>query len=65
MTTKSLVLVILLTLTTILGACQGGKEVKESNPNSPAVESSSNEDRDDDADKENKKDDDEKEDDDD
>lgn len=36
---KSLVLLILLTLTTVLGACQGGKEAEEPKNVSPTVES--------------------------
>ena len=36
---KSLVLLILLTLTTVLGACQGGKEAEEPKNGSPTVES--------------------------
>lgn len=46
---KSLVLLILLTLTTVLGACQGGKEAEEPKNGSPAVESpQKNEDSDED-----------------
>ena len=36
---KSLVLLILLTLTTVLGACQGGKQAEEPKNVSPTVES--------------------------
>jgi hypothetical protein len=45
---KSLVLLILLTLTTVLGACQGGKEAEEPKNVSPTVESPQ---KDDDSDK--------------
>jgi hypothetical protein len=39
MNIKSLVLLILLTLTTVLGACQGGKEAEEPNNVPTTVES--------------------------
>ena len=46
---KSLLLLIMLTLTTFLGACQGGKEAEEPKNGSPAVESpQKNEDSDED-----------------
>ncbi|WP_430015643.1 neurohypophysial hormones like protein [Microcystis protocystis FBCC-A270] len=52
MNIKSLVLLILLTLTTVLGACQGGKEAEEPK-NVPTTVESPQQDEDDDEDGEN------------
>ncbi|CCI37489.1 hypothetical protein [Microcystis aeruginosa] len=52
---KSLVLLILLTLTTVLGACQGGKEAEEPKNVPTTVESpQKNEDSDEDGEKQQK-----------
>ncbi|MBD2117763.1 MULTISPECIES: neurohypophysial hormones like protein [Microcystis] len=50
---KSLVLLILLTLTTVLGACQGGKEAEEPK-NAPTTVESPQKDEDSDKDGENR-----------
>lgn len=51
---KSLVLLILLSLTTVLGACQGGKEAEEPKNGSPAVESQQEDNENDDGEKQKK-----------
>jgi len=59
MNIKSLVLLILLTLTTVLGACQGGKEAEEPK-NVPTTVESPQKDEDSDKDGENRQKDDDK-----
>jgi hypothetical protein len=55
---KSLVLLMLLTLTTVLSACQGGKEAEQPKNDSPAVESQQQDSQDDEKDQDKDEDDD-------